>query len=191
MDVTTGKLKLTVGAEVVDSPKELYWRIRSALMKAVALWVSHMLTYIDDHVIESDRSKPKGMIPAVTGNLWKSAVGVIGSSKVTGLKAEFNYGFDANYAKYVDQGRPKGKPPPKGAIEEWCREVGIPEKFVWAVVNSIAQGTKGYYFWAPMDAEAMRYYRVTVERSMRENGLDFSWGDDGTMKIHGVLDSGI
>ncbi|MCK5019710.1 MAG: hypothetical protein KAS32_21810 [Candidatus Peribacteraceae bacterium] len=142
------------GLKVSALNKEI---LRSVLMEAIANYKSRMLTYIN--------TNPK--IPVATGYLKQSAVDVIGMSQVSGLNFRVFFGFNAPYAKYVDEGRPPGIMPPVNPIIAWCITKGIPAEAGWAVAMAIAErGIDAANFFQPGVAFAKQVLREELIRSL-------------------------
>jgi hypothetical protein len=70
-----------------------------------------------------------------TGYLISS---IIYSVVIKGDNVEVEFA-NAEYGKYVDEGRLPGKFPPLDAIKEWCQVKGIPESAAFPIAKSIAE----------------------------------------------------
>jgi hypothetical protein len=63
---------------------------------------------------------------------------IIYSVVIKGDNVEVEFA-NAEYGKYVDEGRLPGKFPPLDAIKEWCQVKGIPESAAFPIAKSIAE----------------------------------------------------
>lgn len=112
----------------VDIEAKNLARYKGALRVAIRNYTRRILAYIE----ASEK------IPEASGYLKSSATEIIGKSK-TDSRGDFEvwYGFGADYAKYVELGRPPGKFPPISEIEVWCMTLGIPTeaaiKIAWKI----------------------------------------------------------
>lgn len=139
-------------------------RVKAALRQAIATFKKRMLQWVEDNSVKG--RAPVGKIPDATGDLKESAMGVIGESYAKGLDFQAVFGFGAEHAKYVDQGRSPGSMPPVDEIEAWCLTVGIPTKAAWAVaVNIYNEGIEGKNFFNPGVEYAKIVFREELERA--------------------------
>ena len=115
---------------------------------------------------------PDKVIPKVTGKLRRSSMEILGRSKLTLTTFEVWFGFGAEYAKYVDEGRTPGKMVPRGVIEAWCIRRGIDIKYAkqirWGIYH---HGIKGKHFWDISKQFALIVFREEMKRALIEHKL--------------------
>jgi len=139
-------------------------RLRAALREAIATFKSRMLAWVEANSVRG--RAPVGKIPIATGYLKESATDVIGQSFAKGFAFAAYFGFAAEHAKYVDEGRPLGKMPPVDEIEAWCISVGIPTEAAWAIaVNIYNEGIEAKKFFNPGVDYAKIVLREELERA--------------------------
>ena len=96
-------------------------------------------------------------IPKATGTLRQSGADVAAESKRVGMGFLAYAGFAAPYAKYVDEGRPRGYFPPIMQIKMWCIVKGIPEEAAEAIAWKIFHhGIAAKHFWEDTKTYAKR-----------------------------------
>ena len=132
-----------------------------------------MKAWVKDNTVAKGSRAPVGKIPDVTGTLTESATDVIALSYAKDLTFAAYFGFAAEYAKYVDEGRPLGSFPNVDEIETWCIGVGIPTSAAWAIaVNIYNKGIKAKNFFNPGVAYAKIVLREELERAFTKYGVE-------------------
>lgn len=139
-------------------------RVKGALRQAIAVFTKRMLAWVEENTAKG--RAPVGKIPWATGTLSTSAAGVIGQSYARGLNFKAVFGFGAEWAKYVDEGRAPGSFPPVDEIETWCLAVNIPPEAAWAIAMKIwKKGIKAQRFFNPGVEYAKIVFREEIDRA--------------------------
>lgn len=127
---------------------EIRSRVNAALTQAIAQYKRIMRAWIE---AEKDQR-----IPYASGELLESGIDVLHESAVVDTSFKAVFGFSAQHAKYVDEGRTPAFPPVH-KIREWCRIVGIPEKDALRIAQHLSwHRTPGKHFFEPGVVEARR-----------------------------------
>lgn len=145
-------------------------QIQAGLERALAGYIRRMDIWI------------KKNVPKSSGALRQSGERIIRNSRITGIKFNVYFGFDAQseggyyYARAVDKGLLPGTKPPAEALEQWIVSKGLGANiFTRTFRSSKAQqqresfaqnlswhiyhyGTKGKHFWEPGKRAAERIW---------------------------------
>ena len=137
-------------------------KVNTALRSAIAQFKRRMRMWIEGNAD----------IPVATGYLKESGIDVLYESRVEGTSFSAYFGFAAEYAKYIDEGRTPAFPP-VDAIKAWCNSVGIPEEAAWPIAMNLAKhGTPGKHFFESGVVEAKRVLQEELIRAFSMQGID-------------------
>lgn len=151
-----------IDIDVTDFTETIRAKVKAALRQAIAQYKRKMRAWIEENK----------NIPVATGHLKESGIEALYESTVvdTGFKAVF--GFLAEYAKYVDEGRTAAYPP-IAEIRAWCMTVGIPEKDAVLIAWHLSHhATPGKHFFEPGVIEAKRVLQETLIVAFAVQGLE-------------------
>ena len=136
-------------------------KYKAAIRMAIKNYRERILAYVT--------GSPK--IPEASGNLKASAMEVVSKSKVIGTEFEAWFGFGAEYAEFVEKGRPPGHFPPVAEIEVWLIHTGFfpiedATKIAWGIYK---RGIAPQMFFA----EALRRAKAILREEFSRAFLAF------------------